>query len=99
MQRRWPTEAVRLTDQAKRNFYRILARGVLLRYGSGFWLFHAKGLASFGQKISYGRVAFHVFPVLLDMVLNPKRSVEILWRRLKKPTTHDKREPTELSVH
>jgi glycosyltransferase involved in cell wall biosynthesis len=66
--------------ETEMRLYRLLAKGLLRRYGADFWQFHAKGLADAGQTISYPRVIRRCFSRVLQAVLNPGQTVHALWR-------------------
>jgi glycosyltransferase involved in cell wall biosynthesis len=62
-------------------YYGVLAQGAVRGYGKDFWDFHVQGLASVGQKISYGKVLSRVLPILAHSLLKPHQGVRALWRR------------------
>jgi len=76
-------DAERLKASAERDLYRVLGKGLLLGYGKDFFRFHALGLANLGKKLSYPRIVYQMMMILLDMTLNPKRSIETIVRRLR----------------
>ena len=65
-----------------REYYRYLAWQVSKRRDREFWSFHRGKLAAVGYPLSMGRLAAGVVSYVLDLVLNPKRFVEAIVRRL-----------------
>lgn len=74
--------ATRLRE-VTRTYYRFLARSVLEFRGREFWQYHLSHFKAMGYSISYARVARNVVYQILDMALNPKRTIEGVWRRLR----------------
>ena len=69
-------------DEHLRHYYRFLGEQVYRRRGHEFWSFHRGKLASVGYPLSMARLAASVVSYVLDLVLNPKRFVEAIVRRL-----------------
>lgn len=65
-----------------RDYYRYLGEQVYKRYGHEFWGFHRGKLAALGYQLSTIRVAAYAVSYALDLVLNPKKTVEALVRRI-----------------
>lgn len=78
-------ELAREIADAEKNYYRFLAQGARRRYGKEFWDFHKQGLATIRKELSQERVAREVHSLLLDGAFNPKRRIESLWARLRRP--------------
>jgi hypothetical protein len=74
--------ATRLRE-VTRNYYRFLARSVLEFRGREFWHYHDTHLKAMGYAIRWPRLAFHVLGRVADIVLNPKRTLESIARRLR----------------
>lgn len=73
---------------AKREYYRFLARSVLEFRSRDFWQYHLHQARSMGNPVRYGRLLRAVALEVADLVLNPKRAVEAVWRRIRpRPTT------------
>jgi len=64
-------------------FYNLLVKGYMRRFRKEFWMFHARGLAAVGQKISYRRVALNAFLLVVSMLANPGKSIKAIWRRVR----------------
>jgi glycosyltransferase involved in cell wall biosynthesis len=69
-------------DEHLRHYYRFLGEQVYRRRGHEFWSFHRGKLAAVGYPLSMARLAASVVSYVLDLVLNPKRFVEAIVRRL-----------------
>jgi len=63
------------------NYYEFLARSVLRRESADFFDYHEKKLRALGFPLERMRLARRVGALLLDAVLNPKRTVENLRQR------------------
>jgi hypothetical protein len=88
-----PDEYALRLRQVTREYHRFLGRSVLEFRGREFWHYHLKHTRQLGVAVSYPRVLLHVVGRLLDVLLNPKRTVEGLvrsvWRALapyRRPT-------------
>jgi glycosyltransferase involved in cell wall biosynthesis len=69
-------ELSREITEAEDWYYRFLARGAWRGHGKDFWNFHSQGLATIKKELSYRRVAGEMFLVLVNALLNPKRTIE-----------------------
>ena len=67
---------------ACRAHYRALARAVFEFKGREYWHFHLVYVRRMGYKISLARLGYHVAARILDMALNPKRTLESVAARL-----------------
>ena len=72
--------AERVASQMKR-YYAFLGESVLQRRDREFWTFHENKLRELGCPLSYSRLGGVIVMRLLDLLLNPKRGIEALWRR------------------
>jgi len=74
---------VRLAEANKR-YYRFLAACVLDMRSKEFWNYHRTRMHVLGEDIDNFKLARYVLYRILDGILNPKRAIEALWRRLFK---------------
>jgi len=58
------------------NYYAFLAKSLFTRKGRDFWRFHRTKMKEFGYPLRPGRLAWAVIALLLDKILNPKRTAE-----------------------
>jgi hypothetical protein len=79
-----PAELAAKLDEATTEYYRMLGRGVFEFRGQEFWNYHTRHLASMGHSINYARVAYHSIARVVDMALNPKRTIEGAARRVRR---------------
>jgi glycosyltransferase involved in cell wall biosynthesis len=63
-------------------YYRFLAVGAVNLRGGEFWSYHKGRLREFGYPLNGLRLGKAVSLKLLDLLLNPKNTVEILFRRI-----------------
>jgi glycosyltransferase involved in cell wall biosynthesis len=63
-------------------YYRLLGEGALRRRPRAFWEYHRQGLGAVGESIHWARVGVHTMLALLDLVLNPKQTLERIWARV-----------------
>jgi len=83
-----PTEEYeRCLNSMLDRYYRTLAQHALRLDGPKFWRYQTKGLAKNGFRLNMLRLVGAVLVKLLDMALNPKRTIENLVKRVSK-TTH-----------
>lgn len=61
-------------------YHRVLARCLISGRDKQFWDYHKRELIRAGVGFSWARVAKGVFETLCDAAVNPKNSVEKLWR-------------------
>jgi hypothetical protein len=64
--------------ELRRWYHRFLARSLLNGRGRDFWKYHRKGLATIGESVPRGAIAFRAATHILDRVLNPKRTLQNL---------------------
>lgn len=67
-----------------REYYRYLGWQVFQWRGREFWSFHRGKLATLGYPLNIARLAANAVSYLLNLVLNPKRFVEAVVRRLRR---------------
>ena len=67
-----------------REYYEFLADRALHLAGHEFWQYQSGRLASFGAKIEKPALRRAVLRKIADLVLDPRRSLEKIFRRLKK---------------
>jgi glycosyltransferase involved in cell wall biosynthesis len=67
-----------------RTYYRYLATQVYERRTEEFWNFHRTKLAEVGLPLSRSRLAAQVVLYTLNLLLNPKTTIERLGRRLRR---------------
>ncbi|MPY90336.1 MAG: glycosyltransferase [Luteitalea sp.] len=75
-------ELDRVLRKKTRAYYKFLTQNVLELKGKEFWDYHRKKTRELGIPISYSRLAGHVSLRLLDLLLNPKRTLESAYERV-----------------
>ena len=68
-------EAVALRNEAKRDYYEVLAHAALRFRGNDFWRYHERGLKTQNETIDWSYVAFMAGRELLWMLVNPGLTV------------------------
>ncbi len=76
-----PGEAAERVALQMKRYYAFLAEAVLRRRDREFWTFHKNKLRELGCPLSYSRLGGVIAMRMLDVLLNPKRTLEALWRR------------------
>lgn len=86
-------------------YYRFLAASAITGREQKFWRYHEERLAELGMELSKWRLARSVAATLVDLVLNPKRTMEeigqgksIISKRLGKRRSIRERAPRQRSV-
>jgi glycosyltransferase involved in cell wall biosynthesis len=69
--------------KAANEYYGMLARSLFKKRGPGFWHYHARGLELAGISLDWGRISRLQVLYLLNLVGNPKRSMEGLWNLVR----------------
>jgi glycosyltransferase involved in cell wall biosynthesis len=69
---------------AENDYFHYLGWSVLQGKGSKFWKFHRERLASIGYSLNVPFMTKWMLFVVLDLLGNPKRTVEYLWPRRKR---------------
>lgn len=77
-----PAEVATRLRSATRDYYRFLARSALELRGREFWHYQIDRARAMGHPLHYGRLARYVAYQMVDMLLNPKRTIEGVVRRL-----------------
>jgi glycosyltransferase involved in cell wall biosynthesis len=75
----YATRLAQVTDA----YYRSLARSVLEFRNREFWRYHLIHARQLGVGVSYWRLALYTCGFIADALLNPKRTVESVLRRLR----------------
>lgn len=75
-------ELDRVLGKKTRAYYRFLAQSVIELKGRAFWDYHRKKTRELGIPIRYSKLGGYVSLRLLDLLLNPKRTVQSLYGRL-----------------
>ncbi|MGB8030153.1 MAG: glycosyltransferase family 2 protein [Terracidiphilus sp.] len=75
-------ELDRRANEKLREYYGFLTESVFRRRGKEFWIYHKARLAECGHPLSYARLARGVSLKILDLLLNPKRTIESVLRRV-----------------
>jgi glycosyltransferase involved in cell wall biosynthesis len=70
-------------EQLLEDYYRMLAVGAVNLREKQFWTYHRGRLKEFGHPLSRLKLCKTIFLKVLDLVLNPKQTAEILWNRAK----------------
>ena len=74
-------ERDRRLDELMHQYYRFLASSALNFRERQFWAYHKERLKTFGYPLSATRLSKAISVKLLDLLLNPKHTVESLVRR------------------
>jgi glycosyltransferase involved in cell wall biosynthesis len=69
--------------ELRRAYFRFLGKQAYSRRGHEFWSYHRRKLAELGQPLSTSRIVAAAVSYALDQVLNPKRTVEEVLRRVR----------------
>jgi glycosyltransferase involved in cell wall biosynthesis len=75
-------ERERRLRQATKRYYQFLAQSVLEMRGKQFWGYHRERMQSLGLSIDYFKLSRFVLYRILDALLNPKRAVEFLLKKV-----------------
>jgi glycosyltransferase involved in cell wall biosynthesis len=78
-------------EQHLSEYYRFLGKSLLRGRDKKFWGYHKRGFAEMGIAFSRTRVAREALAVLCDAVLNPKRTAELLGRKLRSSSREPER--------
>jgi|SRR5579863_1572100 len=70
--------------RATEEYYRFLAQSLLEFRGKEFWDYHRERMQKLGVGIDYVKVGRYLFYRSIDVLLNPKRTIEGMARRLFK---------------
>lgn len=69
--------------EATDNYYRFLATALFEFRSRKFWHAHIERLESLGKPLDYAKLGRFAFFRFLDLVLNPKRMIEGVFRRIE----------------
>jgi glycosyltransferase involved in cell wall biosynthesis len=64
-------------------YYRYLAYSVFALKEKDFWVYHRAKMENVGHPLSLPRLLLAVCSKAIDFLLNPKRTIEGLWKRLR----------------
>jgi glycosyltransferase involved in cell wall biosynthesis len=78
-----PDEYETRLRETTRAYYRFLAMNLFEFRGREFWDYHLRHVKALGYPVDYGRLAWYALQRLADIALNPKRTIEGVWRRLR----------------
>ena len=70
--------------EVRRAYSRFLGKQAFYRRDDEFWSYHREKLAELGQPLGTSQIVAAALSYALDQVLNPKRTVEELLRRLQR---------------
>ena len=79
-------EASELQRDARRIYYRFLAREALRRREPGFWRYHESGLRTLNQPLDKPYLRQQIAAELLDMAVNPGNTLRLVLGKLKPVT-------------
>jgi glycosyltransferase involved in cell wall biosynthesis len=79
--------------EATNRYYKFLADCFLLGETKEFWNYHRSRLRLMNMDISRPRLARFVLYRLIDAALNPKRTIEVLWKRVSRRARPSNQKP------
>ncbi len=82
-----PDELKGRVDKLLAEYYEYLADSVFDFRNEKFWTYHKRRLQELGHPLSGPKLGWAVGWKVVDMVFNPKRTLEALWGRLRPGTT------------
>ncbi len=88
-----PQEVAQRVAVHLNRYYGVLCESVFQRRGHEFWRFHRDTLRELGHPLDYLRLGGLIFMRVLDLLLNPKRAFEALWRQGAKFLGRERAEP------
>jgi glycosyltransferase involved in cell wall biosynthesis len=71
-----------LRQSATKAYYKVLAQSILDLQGKDFWDYHRERMQQLGFGINYFKVFGYLLLRMVDLMLNPKRTIEGVFRRL-----------------
>jgi glycosyltransferase involved in cell wall biosynthesis len=86
-------ESERRLDEATKAYYRFLAQSVLELRGKEFWDYHRERMRQLGG-IDYFKLGCYLLYRIIDAILNPKRTIEGVMRRVFKRAAETSRSVT-----
>jgi glycosyltransferase involved in cell wall biosynthesis len=69
--------------EVTREYYRFLGKSVIDLRNREFWDYHLRHFKAMGYPPNYPRIGLHALLYLFDLVGNPKRTIEGIWRRVR----------------
>jgi hypothetical protein len=66
--------------ELQRDYYRLLANGVIHLQGKNFWKYHIRVLRECGSELNLAKLARAVFLQLVDLLGNPKLTFKKAFR-------------------
>lgn len=78
-------------------YYGYLGEQVYKRRGREFWSFHQNKLASMGYKMSIARLTASAGAYAIDLLLNPKKTIELLIERICRMSINRRNSPKQLT--
>ena len=76
-----PEELKNRVEEVLDRYYRFLSVSVFHFRDKEFWTYHKRRMLDCGHSLSYFKLASALFGKCLDLILNPKASIEKLARR------------------
>ena len=76
------TSAKGFSDVLKKSDWVIAPDIFVSEVTNAFWKYHLKYLNLSGYPLSSAKIVRYAFAELLDIVLNPKRAIELAWKKL-----------------
>jgi glycosyltransferase involved in cell wall biosynthesis len=80
-----PAERDERIQELLKEYYRCLSLSVLERRKKAFWLYHKKRLDELGFPLDRRRLSIGVLQKLGDLLLNPKKTIQMAIRRIRGP--------------
>jgi len=74
----------RLFREFRREYFRVLARGLFYPHGWAQYHYHQAGLRSVGHELSLATLSPHILYVLGSFIVNPAQTAEGVWRGIKR---------------
>jgi glycosyltransferase involved in cell wall biosynthesis len=71
-----------------KSYYHFFCESLFRPHDPRLWDYHRKKLRELGMPLSYTRLSRLIGIRILDLLLNPKRAVEALWRRCVRAAHH-----------
>jgi glycosyltransferase involved in cell wall biosynthesis len=93
-----PEEAAKLSREARRRYYGILAMEALSFPGATFWQYHKSGLESLGDRLDRPYLALKVVWKLLGLVANPGATLGRVYRYSKRRIMQEERPEVHSSL-
>jgi hypothetical protein len=78
-----PSELNWRLKEATDTYYRFLARAIFEFRGKKFWKAHFERLETLGVRLDYAKLGRFVLLHFADIVLNPKRTIENVFKRFQ----------------